>query len=274
MKRIFVILMVLAAAFCVFAAGNKESGVANSGIRTVKPGVLTVATSPDYAPYEFYKIVDGKPQLAGFDMAFAQAVADELGLKLEVIPMDFDGIIAEVQMGNVDLGISGFSPTPERAEVVDLSDIYYKAGQCFVCLTSNKAKFPTLEATNNPMYKFGVQTGAIQVDLAEQYSPKADIVKLTKVTDIIPEVLNGKLDGAYIEKAVAESYARNYSQLTAALDVPYSQSGNVAISKKGSQIIPRVNEIIKTLTENGKMDSFVAQANIDASGDIIEGMVN
>ena len=79
-----------------------------SSIQTVASGKLTVATSPDFAPYEFYVIDEnGEAQLAGFDMAMAQYIADYLDLELEVIPMDFDGTIMELQQKNVDLGMAG-----------------------------------------------------------------------------------------------------------------------------------------------------------------------
>ncbi|MEI3101239.1 MAG: transporter substrate-binding domain-containing protein [Oscillospiraceae bacterium] len=82
-------------------------------ITTVTEGKLTVATSPDFAPYEFYAIgEDGTPQLAGFDMSLAAYIADYLGLELEVIPVDFDGVLNELAAGNVDLGMAGLSPTP------------------------------------------------------------------------------------------------------------------------------------------------------------------
>ncbi|MFR3920985.1 MAG: transporter substrate-binding domain-containing protein [Dysosmobacter welbionis] len=67
-----------------------------AAITTVEGGKLTVATSPDFAPYEFYAIDEnGDPQLAGFDMDLAQYIADYLGLSLEIVPMDFDGTIME-----------------------------------------------------------------------------------------------------------------------------------------------------------------------------------
>ena len=72
-------------------------------VETVTDGKLTVATSPDFAPYEFYSIdEDGNPSLAGFDMDLAKYIADKMGLELEVIPMDFDGVLSELSQKNVD----------------------------------------------------------------------------------------------------------------------------------------------------------------------------
>ena len=73
-------------------------------LRTVNEGKLTMATSPDFAPYEFYAIDEhGEAVLAGFDIALAQYIADYLGLELEIIPMDFNGTITE--LGNKRVAI-------------------------------------------------------------------------------------------------------------------------------------------------------------------------
>ena len=214
-------------------------------VSVVNPGKLTVATSPDFAPYEFYAIdANGDPQLAGFDVALAGYIADYMGLELDVIPMDFDGVLNELAAGSVDLGMAGLSPDPERADAMDFSDLYYMGGQSFVCLQSNKDQFTSLEDTNKPEYSIGAQNGSIQNDLANENSPDADIVVLTKVTDIVAELLAGKLDGAYIETAVAETYAKQYPDLCVALDVPYDSEGSaVGVAKGNDGLMAKVNEL-------------------------------
>ena len=243
---------------------------------TVAEGKLTVATSPDFAPYEFYAIdANGDPVLAGFDPALAQYIADYLGLELEVVPMDFDGVLAELASGSVDLGMAGLSPDPKRADAMDFSDIYYTGGQSFVCLQSNKDQFQDLASTNKAELSIGAQTGSIQVDLAQENSPDADIVQLTKVTDIIAELVGGKLDGAYIETAVALSYAQNYPELCVALDVPYDVAGSsIGVVKGNEALLAAVNEAIAAAIADGSMDKFVAEANELAGGDIIEGLLD
>ena len=247
-----------------------------AALKTVTDGKLTVATSPDFAPYEFYAIDDnGDPVLAGFDPALAQYVADYLGLELEIVPMDFDGVLAELANGTVDLGMAGLSPDPKRADSMDFSDIYYTGGQSFVCVQSNKDKFTDLASTNNPEFSIGAQTGSIQVDLAETNSPDADIVQLTKVTDIVAELLSGKLDGAYIETAVALSYAQNYPELCVLLDVPYDSEGSsIGVVKGNDALLAAVNEAIAAALADGSMDKFVAEANEKASGNVYEGLLD
>ena len=259
------------------ATTNESTDSAKSGISTVTEGKLTVATSPDFAPYEFYAVDEsGTPQLAGFDIALAQYIADYLGLELEVVPVDFDGVLMELQTKAVDLGVAGLSPDPKRESIMDFSDIYYEGGQSFVCTQANKDKFTSLADVNAAGLEIGAQTGSIQVDLAQTNSPDADIIQLTKVTDIVAELIAGKLDGAYIETAVAESYAKNYPDLCVVLDVPYegAEGSAIGVSKGNDALKAAVNEAIKSAIESGKMDEFVATANEQASGEIIEGLLD
>ena len=289
MKKFLALLMTMAMVLSLAACGgSKEEAPAQTNepsaaeepaepaITTVTEGKLTVATSPDFAPYEFYAIDEsGNAQLAGFDMALAQYIADYLGLELEVVPMDFDGVLAEVTAGNVDLGMAGLSPDPDRMEAMDFSDIYYQGGQSLVVVQENKDKWASLEELNDPSLTIGAQLGSIQYDLAEENTPDADIVQLAKVTDVVSELLGGKLDAGYIETVVAESYAKNYPDLYIAFDVPYEVEGSaVGVVKGNEALLAGVNEAIAAALADGSMDDFVVQANEQASGEIIEGLVD
>ncbi len=257
-------------------AAEESAADADAEVTTVTAGVLTVATSPDFAPYEFYAIgEDGNPMLAGFDMALAQYVADYMGLELEVVPMDFDGVLSELQMKNVDLGMAGLSPDPAREDAMDFSDIYYLGGQSLVTVKANADTLNSFEACNKSDVSVGAQIGSIQMDLANEFSPEADIVALPKVTDIISELLGGKLDAAYIETAVAESYQKNYPDLEIVLDVPYDVAGSsIGVSKGNAGLLAAVNEAIAAAVADGSMDQFVAEANELAAGEKYEGLLD
>ncbi len=274
MKKLIALMLAIVMLASMFVIGSAEEEKAE--ITTVTPGVLTVATSPDFAPYEFYALdEEGNATLAGFDMALAQYIADYLGLELEVIPMDFDGTLMELASKNVDISLAGYSPDPEREDKMDFSDIYYTSSQAFVTVKDKAELFKTLEDTNKAEYQIGAQLGSIQVDLAKTNSPDADIVEMAKVTDIIADLLAGHLDGAYIETPVAEAYAKNYPELVVLLDVPYEQSGSVVgVSKGNEALLAGVNEAIAAALEDGSMNQFVAEANELAGGDILEGLLD
>ena len=288
MKKMLSAVMAGAVALSLTACGGNSASSASTAssaasaaasepaaaLQTVNPGKLTVATSPDFAPYEFYYIDEnGDAQLSGFDVALAGVIADKLGLELEVIPMDFDGILMELQSGNVDIGMAGFSPDPERAETFDFSDIYYLGGQSFCVTKDNLDKYKDYSDFDGK--SVGAQTGSIQMKLADANTPNANIVGLSKVTDVINELVSGKLDGAFIETAVAECYAKNYPELCVALEVPYDVAGSsIGVVKGNSELLAGVNEAIAAALADGSMDSFVAEANELASGSVYEGLLD
>ena len=244
-------------------------------LKTVTDGKLTMVTSPDFAPYEFYSLDEaGTPTLAGFDIALGYYIADYLGLELEIIPMDFDGTISELAAGKADIGMAGYSPDPDRENAMSFSDVYYTGGQSFVCHTDNASLFAALTDANKAEYQIGAQIGSIQADLAKTHTPDADIVELSKVTDIIAEVIAGKLDGAFIETVVAETYAKNYPELCVVLGVPYDAEGSVVgVKKDNAALLAAVNLAINAALEDGSMSQFVADANAAASGNTFEGLL-
>ncbi len=245
-------------------------------IETVNEGKLTMVTSPDFAPYEFYALDENdNPTLAGFDIALAQYIADKLELELEIIPMDFKGTITELAAKKADIGMSGYSPDPDREDAMDFSDVYYEGGQSFVTVQANKDLFPDLASTNKAEYQIGAQLGSIQADLAKENSPDADIVELSKVTDIIAELLSGKLDGAYIETLPAQAYAKNYPDLAVVLDVPYEAEGSViGVCKGNGPLLAAINLCIQDAIADGSLEQFVTEASELASGNIHEGLLD
>ena len=272
MKKFLTLLLALAMVLSLAACG----GATENKYNTIEAGKLTVATSPDYAPYEFYAIgADGSATLAGFDIELVKYIADYLKLELEIIPMDFDGVLLELANGSVDLGVAGISPDPDRAGSMDFSDIYYEGGQAFITVKDKANMFSDLASLNNPNTSVGAQNGTIQMDLAQQYSPKADIVTLTKATDISAELVSGKLDGGYVEYDVAVAYQVNYPELHIVCEVPYEVEGNTVGVKKGNEaLLKGVNEAIAACIKDGSFSKYVADALEQASGNIHEGLLD
>ena len=292
MKKLTAMLLALVMVLSLAACGSSEPAATEAPaeakdysemtieelkplIKTINEGKLTMVTSPDFAPYEFYALDEaGNPSLAGFDIALGKYIADFLGLELEIIPMDFDGTITELGMGSADIGMAGYSPDPEREKAMSFSKVYYTGGQSFVCHQDNKDAFTALEDANKAEYQIGAQIGSIQADLAKTNTPDADIVELSKVTDIIAEVISGKLDGAFIETVVAETYAKNYPELCVVLPVPYDAEGSVVgVNKDNEPLLAAVNLAIEAALADGSMSAFVAEANELSTGEKYEGLL-
>ena len=277
-KLIAVILSALLMLSCFAACSSADNGPGKNpyNIQTVKEGYLTVITSPDYAPYEFYALdEEGNPTLAGFDMELAQYIADYLGLTLDVVPMDFNGIVGEMGAGSADLAIAGLSPDPEREEKMDFSDMYYEGKQAFITVKANAELFTDLASTNSPDFTIAAQTGTIQNDLAAQFSPDAQLVNLTKATDIIAELVSGQIDGAYVEWDVAVAYQANYPDLHIVCEVPYEAEGNViGVAKGNADLLKYVNEALNKCVDDDDFAQFVANALELAAGDNYLGLLD
>ena len=292
MKKFIALLLAMVMVFALCACGN-DNAKDNDGdqvkdyssmtldelkaeLKTVEDGKLTVATSPDFAPYEFYSLdANGDATLAGFDIAFAQYIADKLGLELNIITMDFDGTLAELQAKNVDIGMAGYSPDPKRESIMSFTKIYYKGGQSFVTSKAKADEITSLETANNAKYKIGAQTGSIQYDLAEANTPDADNIGLTKVPDIIAEVISGKLDGAFMETIVAKAYQAQYEDLVIVCDVPYEQEGSaIGVNKDNEVLLAALNLIIDEAIDDGSLQKFVDEAGILAVGNKYEGLLD
>ena len=116
------------------SASEADDGIAMTGgnveehsVEAIKAkGVLVVTTEAGYAPFEF---LDENDNVVGLDASLAQALADDLGVELDIQNIAFDSVVAEVQAGNADMAIAGLTPNADRKKSVDMSDMYYAGGQ-------------------------------------------------------------------------------------------------------------------------------------------------
>ena len=279
MKKMIAVLMaalMLLSMLSGCAPADDGPGKNPYNLKTVKEGYLTVATSPDYAPFEFYSLDEkGKPTLVGFDMDLAKYVADYLGLTLELVPMDFDGTITELGNKKCDLSMAGYSLDPDRLIYMDFTDVYYTSEQVLVTTADKKDIITSTEIANNPDYKIGVQIGSIQADLAKEFTPNADIVELSKVTDIVMELSTGKLDAAFIETPVVQAYSNTYKNLEIACVIPQDDNGSViGVYKGNADLLKYVNEAINKCISDGTFAQYVAKAVDLAAGDIHQGLLD
>lgn len=279
MKKLIALTLSVLMAVSLFTGCHKSDagpGKNKFNLTTVKEGYLTVATSPDYAPFEFYSLDEkGNPTLAGFDMDLAQYIADYLELTLEIVPMDFDGTITELGNKKCDLSMAGYSPDPDRLIYMDFTGVYYTSEQVLVTTTDKKDIITSTEVANDSKYKIGVQIGSIQADLAKEFTPNADIVELSKVTDIILELSTGKLDAAFIETPVVQAYSNTYKNLQIACVIPQEDNGSViGVFKGNDDLLKYVNEAINKCISEGTFAKYVANAVDLAAGNKHEGLLD
>lgn len=261
-KKILSGILIGTLSISLMACGNKKDEVKLGGVEKIKDsGKLVVATSADYPPYEFHKIIDGKDKIIGFDIDIANEVAKDLGVKLEITDMDFDGLLIALQAGKADMVFAGMTPTPKRQENADFSKIYYNAVHGVLVRAEDIDKIKTLEDLNGK--KLGVQKGSIQEEIAKEQIAGAEIKALGKVTDLVLDLKSGKVDALLVEKPVGEfNVKQNTAIALTDITIKDEEGGSAIAMKKGeTELVNQVNKTIDRLINEGKIDEFVVDAN-------------
>ena len=248
------------------AAADNSSGAAKLDLSSItgegdkldkilQAGVITCATSPDFAPNEFIDISSGETKYVGCDMELAQYIADSLGVKLEIVPMKFDAIKAAVTTGQVDMAISGLAYTEERAKNMQLSELFGNTdadeGQGIIVLKENVDKLKTADDFNGKTIL--AQNGSVQLDLTTTQLPKANCTPIADVNNGAMEVMTGQADGITIDLAVAKVMINTHKNLAISdFKFEYESKGNVIGCTKGeTKLVNALNMVVKEVNEKG-----------------------
>ncbi|WP_288659219.1 transporter substrate-binding domain-containing protein [uncultured Enterococcus sp.] len=266
MKKFFGMLTVLFALATLGACGSSNTtaqGQEKDQLAAIKKsGVLKVATSADYAPFEFHTMVDGKDKIVGSDIDLAKAIAKELGVKAEVSDMNFNTVLASLKEGKADIAISAISATDERKQQFDFTDNYYNPPQVVIINKKNKEIYRNANDLKDK--NVGAQKGSIQEELVKTQLKGAKLVTIDKVPNMIVEVNQGSLAATVVEKTIAESYIAQNPDLMIAdisLEPAPDEAFAIALPKESSQLQKELNQIIKKLNDEGKIEEFIQQNN-------------
>jgi len=219
--------------------------------RIQQAGKLVIGTSADYPPFEFY---NSNFELDGFDIALAEALGEALGLEVEFNDYGFDGLLDQVQLGNVDLAIAAISVTPERRERVDFTNLYYVGNSAVIAGTAFTQTITS--AADMTGLTVGVQLGTTYQAWAQQnlvdtgYIPQANLVTYSSVTRMFTDLRTGKLDVGLIGKLTAETAVRGRN-LKLVGEGLSSQQFAIAVPK-GSSLLEPLNEALLAIETDGR----------------------
>lgn len=283
MKKLFKSLIIGVLALGLVACGqgqenNTEEAASSSGQemtaleRVLSEGKLVVATDADYPPFDFHIMEEGEDKIVGFDMDLAQEIADDLGVELEIVDMDFDSVLSSVSTGLADLAIGAINASPERDKTVDFSDVYYQSSFNFLIVEDDKDKIQAMEDLEG--LSVGVQIGSVQEGLAQDLLTESKIVALPKVTELIMQVQSGMVDAVILEDAVSASYISQNQGLAVAEGLGFSEDdgdgGCVVVADEGEdELLAEVNKTIQRLKDENKLDKMFAD-NVALSDDQVD----
>ncbi len=237
-------------------------------------GVVTVASEPYFAPYEFIDTSkEGDDQYCGADILFAKFIADRMGVEMQFVPLEFSAVLTSVVEGKNDLAISGLAYTPERAEACNMSIGYYTdpedAGHGLLIREEDAENIKGLEDLADKTIVF--QAGSLQEALVDASGAEVgEVKKVSSSNDAYMSVQEGKADAAAVYKASAALYAEANPGLMLVedftFDMPEEMSGNhVGIMKGEDALTEFVNTCIEELQENGLMTQWVETGSAQAA---------
>lgn len=221
----------------------------------LKEGTLTVVTSPDYPPFE--NLENG--EIVGFDIDLMAAVAKEMGLELEVVPLQFDAIIPAITAGGQgDVGASGISVDPDRAKEVDFTESFYIDDQAIAVMDSSAVtEDNAAEALNQAGVTIAVQTGTTGEAFAQENFPNATIQGYGNSTDCFAAMQSGNADAVCTNLAVVNRMLKDaYADARVVLEVATGEEYAAVVSKDNPELTKKVNEALKALKDNGTIDEL------------------
>ncbi|HDB2424257.1 TPA: ABC transporter permease subunit [Staphylococcus aureus] len=223
-------------------------------------GELRVGLSADYAPMEFEHTVNGKTEYAGVDIDLAKKIAKDNNLKLKIVNMSFDSLLGALKTGKIDIIISGMTSTPERKKQVDFSDSYMMTKNIMLVKKDKVNEYKDIKDFNNK--KVGAQKGTEQEKIAQTEIENASITSLSRLPDVILALKSGKVEGAVVEKPVAEAYLKQNPKLGIS-NVKFNEEEKdtvIAVPKDSPKLLSRINKTIKEVKDKGLIDKYMTNA--------------
>lgn len=276
MKMKKLVSVVLATTMMIGVAGcsSSTSDSADKLEQIKEAGKIVLGTSPDFPPSEFYILDEnGEKQIVGSDISLAQAIADEIGVELEIKATDFNGVLANVQSGAVDMAISGFAQTEERKKVMQFSDGYQRDDsedyQGILTTKEIAEKYKTLDEFKDANLTIAAQAGSIQYEMALKLTDESNIKQYGTIDAAALALDAGDIDAVIISSNSGEPMLDTFTDMTIPpkdgfdLDPDAMYSTNVIGFPLGDEyqsLIDLCNEVIAEARENGDLENWVTEA--------------
>ena len=233
------------------AEESKAEEAPAAELETVQKGKLVMVTNAEFPPYEFHD----QNAIVGIDVEIAGAIAEQLGLELEIEDIAFDSIIPEIVSGKADIGAAGMTVTEDRKQNVDFSDTYAHATQVIIVKEDSEIKgVADLEGKI-----MGVQQGTTgDIYVSGDYGDAA-VERYAKGMEAVQALAQGKVDAVVIDGEPAKQYIKEVAGLKI-IDESYTDEDYaIAIKKGNTAMVEAVNKALAELKSEGRLDEIVAK---------------
>ena len=255
------------AALALTACGGSSSSVASSvassasseaastsaaagELTTVMAGKLTMATNATFPPYE---MTTDSGDIEGIDVDTAKAIAEKLGLELQIDDMDFDAALLSVQQGKADIAMAGITVTDERKAVMAFSDSYATGIQSIIVPEGSDIASPDDLAGK----KIGTQRGTTGYIYCSDDFGDENVVAYDDGLTAVQALNNGQVDAVVIDNAPAQEFIAANPGLKI-LDTAYAQEDYaIGVAKGNTELLNAINGALEELQADGTLQSIV-----------------
>lgn len=244
---------VLAASMVFFAGcgGNNDKQDDKQGADAAT--VLKVGTNAAFEPFEMMA-EDGKT-IIGFDVDLINAIAADQGLEVEMVNMEFDGLVMAVQNGQIDAAIAGMSVTPERQEQVAFSNTYYDAGLNIAVAADNTSINSEADLQGKKVASQMGTTGAAKALELKDAGVIAEVSLLENINVCMMSLSNGEVDAVIMDIPVNGAYVAanpDVAKIAAPIESGEPESFAIAVSLENEELLAKLNAGLENVIANGK----------------------
>ena len=232
------------------ASSEAASETETAELSTVEPGKLIMSTNAAFPPYE---MTTDSGEFEGIDIETAQAIADKLGLELQIDDMDFDAALLSVQQGKADIVMAGVTVTDERKAVMDFSDSYATGIQSIIVKEdSDIASVDDLAGK-----KIGTQRGTTGYLYCSDDFGDENVVAYDNGLTAVQMLNNGQVDCVVIDNAPAKEFIAANPGLKL-LDTAYvEESYAIGVGKGNTELKDAINTALEELKADGTLQAIV-----------------
>ena len=233
------------------ASSEAASTSAAAGeLATVEAGKLTMATNATFPPYE---MTTDSGDIEGIDVETAQAIAEKLGLELQIDDMDFDAALLSVQQGKADIAMAGITVTDERKAVMAFSDSYATGIQSIIVPEDSDIA----SADDLAGKIIGTQRGTTgYIYCSDDFGDDA-VVAYDDGLTAVQALNNGQVDAVVIDNAPAKEFVAANPGLVL-LDTSYAEEDYaIGMAKGNPELEAAVTAAREELKADGTLQSIV-----------------
>lgn len=215
-------------------------------------GVLVMATNAEFPPYEYHE----GDAIVGIDAEIAAAIAEQLGMELEIEDVAFDSIIPEITSGKADMGLAGMTVTEDRKMSVDFSDTYAKASQMIIVKEDSDIAGPD----DLKGVIIGVQLGTTgDLYASDLESEGTQVERYNKGFEAVQALTQGKIDAVVIDGEPAKTFVSQTEGIKMLDEAFTEEEYAIAVKKGNTELLDKINAALETLKADGTLDEIVAK---------------